>query len=676
MKNTAHLRRFFIASLIISFTVPMVYHTVSNYMRREYYSNLTREVCKAVEPQVQMGSFRQPIEYAQGMMLRQGFDYTPAVAFFDHGTEITPHHQSKIGDVRIDCEFAGFPNVRMSIFYEMAPLLNFQYVYIYLACLPIFFAIFSLIRVLLNRFQRQVVDVVQAQIKHLMDLDGSDEKPKGLIGRLLDLNIPLLGYLKDHIDGLEDRLAEYSKKIADQKKAEILSDVAAQVAHDIVAPIATLQKILTTSSGDPAKDRALIHEELERVKALAEKMLRQYRGEAAFEKSERFSVSALFSNALAEANALAAGRCEIVSDFPSEDLYVEGVKSDLASAISNVVKNAIESIDKATGQVRIQMKRDGHLVKILVEDTGCGIPIENIDRVFEKDVSYKRGGTGLGLFQAHSAVTAMGGKITLRSKVGAGTAVEIGLPLATEAVNLVVNIPTDTHLAFVDDQNLIHEVWRSLLPSELPPERIHFFSTGEEFYSWRESNREKNSISFIDHDLSADGETGIDLIERCQCRESSFLLTGRAAEESVKGRAREKGIRLIDKAQQGQIRFNLEGSGAEIVLIDDARANRIAWSARARQEGQSIETFESAEAFFIAESKFSRKTPIYVDYLFDGAAIGGVIAERILKAGFTNVFLATAYPKEKVSAPVGIRGVVGKEFPNDLAGGRSELSQI
>ena len=89
---------------------------------------------------------------------------------------------------------------------------------------------------------------------------------------------------------------------------------------------------------------------------------------------------------------------------------------------------------------------------------------------------------------------------------------------------------------------------------------------------------------------------------------------------------------------------------------------------QAKHKGQSIETFESAEDFFIAESKFNRTTPIYVDYLFDGAAIGGVIAERILKAGFTNVFIATAYPKEKVSAPVGIRGIVGKEFPTDLAG--------
>jgi signal transduction histidine kinase len=666
MNYFVRLRRFFVASLIVSLTVPMVYHTVLNYMRRDYYTSLTKEVCKAVEPQVQMGSYRQPIEYAQGMMLRQGFGYTPDVSFFDHGAEITPHHKSRIGDVRIDCEFAGFPNVQMSVFYEMPSLLNVRYVYIYLWCIPIFFAGFIFIRMLFERFQRQVVDVVQAQIKRHMGLDGPNEKPRGFIGQLLDLNFPLLGYLKNHIDGLEERLAEYSRKVADQKRAEVLSDVAAQVAHDIVAPISALQEILTSSSRDEAQDRGLILEELDRLKALAEKMLRQYRGETQAPIAEHFDLTNLLSFISLEANALASGKCKVGSLAPSEPIFVSGVKSELSAALSNIVKNAIESIDRAPGYVEIRAEREGAAVKITIQDSGCGIPQENLSRVLEKDVSYKRGGTGLGLFQANSAITAMAGEIRLHSTVGKGTTVEIVLPVATAPIDFIFDVGADTHLVFVDDDKLVHEVWRKILPVDFPADRIHFFFSGDEFHSWLSGHQGTKSINFIDHDLSKNGgETGFELIERNQCRESSILLTGRAAEDSVKNVAKERGIRLVDKANQGKIRLRMEKDGTEIVLIDDARANRIAWSAQAKRAGRSLETFESADAFFARESRFDRRVPIYVDYFFDNVAQGGIIAERLIQAGFLNVFLATAYPQEKMSIPEGVRGVVGKEFPSD-----------
>jgi hypothetical protein len=52
-----------------------------------------------------------------------------------------------------------------------------------------------------------------------------------------------------------------------------------------------------------------------------------------------------------------------------------------------------------------------------------------------------------------------------------------------------------------------------------------------------------------------------------------------------------------------------------------------------------------------------------VDYFFDGEPQGAAMAERLIQAGFSNVYLATSYPKEKIAVPAGVRGVVGKELP-------------
>ena len=396
-------------------------------------------------------------------------------------------------------------------------------------------------------------------------------------------------------------------------------------------------------------------------------MLRQYRGDTSPEVRKPFNLTELASLISKEAKALASGRCEVVPELTSDQVFTEGSKSDLSAALSNIVKNAIESIDHPHGRVVIKMERHGKAAKILVADNGCGIPKENLSRVFEKDVSFKHGGTGLGLFQASSTISSMSGTISIDSTVGHGTTVEIQLPILVDGADFTIEVSAETHLAFVDDDKLVHEVWKKLLPTGFPEERCHFFFSGQEFHSWRIAIQGVKSINFIDHDLTKNGgENGFELIDRCGCRESSSLVTGRAAEETVKSRAREMNLRLFDKSDLRRIKFRVEGTVAQIVLIDDARANRIAWSAQAKCAGLAIETFESAEAFFTAESRFGRGTPIYVDYFFHGDALGLVIAERLVKAGFSEVFLATAYPREKIEVPAGVRGVVSKEFPRDI----------
>src|SRR5271166_5804801 len=115
------LPRFLLASLIISATVPMLYHIVLNYTRREHFENLTAEICKAIEPDVQRGADRSPIEYAKSVLSNQGFDFTPELVFIEHGAEVTPPHRNRLEQVRVDCKFAGITGREMSIYYESAP---------------------------------------------------------------------------------------------------------------------------------------------------------------------------------------------------------------------------------------------------------------------------------------------------------------------------------------------------------------------------------------------------------------------------------------------------------------------------------------------------------------------------------------------------------------------------
>ncbi len=82
------------------------------------------------------------------------------------------------------------------------------------------------------------------------------------------------------------------------------------------------------------------------------------------------------------------------------------------------------------GVLRLGLRQVGDFAIFLVSDTGCGIPPDLQTEIFEPFVTHgKSKGTGLGMAIAKSVVEAHGGSISLRSKPGIGTTVEISLPI-------------------------------------------------------------------------------------------------------------------------------------------------------------------------------------------------------------------------------------------------------
>jgi len=118
-------------------------------------------------------------------------------------------------------------------------------------------------------------------------------------------------------------------------------------------------------------------------------------------------------------------------------LYVDPVR--LEDAVLNLVLNAIESIE-GEGRVKVQLRcvtknynsHQLHHALIEVSDTGCGIPHENRRRIFEPLFTTKPEGTGLGLAVVRRTVTAYGGRISFKSKVGRGSKFVFTLPLRSQ----------------------------------------------------------------------------------------------------------------------------------------------------------------------------------------------------------------------------------------------------
>jgi signal transduction histidine kinase len=107
------------------------------------------------------------------------------------------------------------------------------------------------------------------------------------------------------------------------------------------------------------------------------------------------------------------------------------IKADpdrLQQVFINVIKNALEACS-AGGRLEIEMTCQGHNIRIEFRDDGCGIPCDEIDKIFEPFHTCKPGGTGLGLYLSRAIVERHRGTIEVAPRNDGGTSVTINLPI-------------------------------------------------------------------------------------------------------------------------------------------------------------------------------------------------------------------------------------------------------
>lgn len=117
-----------------------------------------------------------------------------------------------------------------------------------------------------------------------------------------------------------------------------------------------------------------------------------------------------------------------------KNIEIESIPGKLSQVIINLIMNSLRHAFKDTedGIITISVALKDGLLEILFNDNGCGIPEENIEKIWDPFFTTARseGGTGLGLNIVYNIVNHnLKGKITCESKIGEGTCFNITLPL-------------------------------------------------------------------------------------------------------------------------------------------------------------------------------------------------------------------------------------------------------
>ena len=171
----------------------------------------------------------------------------------------------------------------------------------------------------------------------------------------------------------------------------------------------------------------------------AERLTRLKSGNMSW-RNERFSPAAVVSKAarsiegILEQRPEVAFHIQVAPDVP--DLYMD--PDQLIQVVSNLLQNAVKFT--RAGTVRLEVCNHGETVRIAVADTGIGIPLEELDSIFDKFHQVGRSdtvqevakGTGLGLAICRQIVHHYGGSIWAESSLGGGSVFTVELPAAKD----------------------------------------------------------------------------------------------------------------------------------------------------------------------------------------------------------------------------------------------------
>ena len=214
-------------------------------------------------------------------------------------------------------------------------------------------------------------------------------------------------------------------------------------AHELRTPLALMQARLdlymSTDHGDScpetAETIAMMREQTERLSRMVRTLLDMSELKAV-PRNDRIQLAPMIEEVLADLSPLAE-KSGVTLSQSGEDLWITGSDVLVYRAIFNLVENGVK-YNRPGGSVCAAVSRRGEEAMIEIKDTGCGIPKDFRESVFQpffrvdKSRSREKGGVGLGLSLVWEIAHLHGGDVRVRESGESGTAIELTLPASEE----------------------------------------------------------------------------------------------------------------------------------------------------------------------------------------------------------------------------------------------------
>lgn len=250
--------------------------------------------------------------------------------------------------------------------------------------------------------------------------------------------------LEEMVEERTRELREAQEQLLRQEKLAVLGQLAGSVGHELRNPLSVIINAAYFLQMIQPDAEATVKEYLELIASEAynaEKIISDLLDFARVKPTERerIAVSQLVTQVLEKQPV--PEEIKVSINIPSDLPLVYVDSHQIGQVLTNLITNAyqampegghltIEAQTVAPADVPEQLPR-APMVAIAITDTGCGIPPENMDQLFEPLFTTKPRGIGLGLTTSRNLVEANGGCIEVESQEGRGSTFTVYLPVFT-----------------------------------------------------------------------------------------------------------------------------------------------------------------------------------------------------------------------------------------------------
>ncbi len=292
----------------------------------------------------------------------------------------------------------------------------------------------------------------------------------------------------------QNKQRELEEQLQQAQKMESIGTLAGGIAHDfnnILFPIIGYTELAMQDipgESQVFENLEKVMKSAQRAKSLVQQIL-NFSRQSANEPAEPVNIQPIIKETIKLLKNTIPSSIDISSDIQEDAKKTIINPARVHQVIMNLCTNAYQAMEDAdTGKLEVGLKQvevteeasrehpyltAGAYIRIAVSDTGCGIPSEIREKIFEPYFTTKpqEKGTGLGLSLSYGIVKNAGGTITVESTLGKGSTFYVYLPVAGENADVIRPgtyraLPAGTgRILVVDDEQQLVELEKQMLES-------------------------------------------------------------------------------------------------------------------------------------------------------------------------------------------------------------------
>ena len=260
--------------------------------------------------------------------------------------------------------------------------------------------------------------------------------------REIELEQSLKGYYEQLEDEVEKRtkdLEEAQEKLIRSERLAAVGELASGVGHELRNPLNVIRNCVYLlnmtldgkASGETLNTLKLLDQQVDISNRIVSDLL-------TFTRVQSPALAKVDLNSLVKESlswVTVPKNVAVIEDLAVGSAQAMVDSEQVGRAFANIIANAVQSMT-GKGELRLSTGIEGERVWVKVEDTGCGISGENLEKIFEPLYTTKPKGIGLGLAITKRLIEQNSGTIEVASEVNKGTTFTIRLPLQNKEVKV------------------------------------------------------------------------------------------------------------------------------------------------------------------------------------------------------------------------------------------------